>query len=83
MRVGVLLCFCLKVICEHTQSGTATQTRYTRIHANTHMAGTDATLAVSGELRDTLILKLLMAIINHMILNHFRDRVGGGERDRK
>lgn len=52
---------------------------YTHIYC-TH-GGPDATWAVPGELQDTVILKLLMTIINHMLLNHFRDREGGGERE--
>lgn len=49
--------------------------------ARTHKhARPDATWAVSGELLDALILKLLMAVINHMMLNHFGDSGGGSGR---
>lgn len=80
----VFVCFSWRVICRHTGTATPRQTHILYCsHKQTHTYCTrpDATWPVPGDLQDTLILKLLMAIINHILLNHFRDREGVGERE--
>lgn len=72
------VCLCASLL---SLKGNLWTHRYSTVctHTHKHAHGRpDATWAVSGELEDTLILKLLMAVINHMILNHFTDGVGGG-----
>lgn len=73
------LCFRWRLICRLAGMVTKMQScAHTQTHTDTPPHGwPDATWAVSGELWDTLILRLVMAIINHMILNHFRDEKGG------
>ena len=56
--------------CSNTLTGT---------HTHTHRWPD----AVSGELHNTLILRPLMALINHMILNHFRGTWEGVVREKE